>query len=56
MYSSGAQAVLTDGALSSFPGRAMTAGVGLAMSVYCGFSASGEILMHTFVYVFEANG
>ena len=45
VYASGAQDVLTRGAASSPTGRALAAGVGLMLAVYCGFNASGNILV-----------
>ena len=45
VYSSGAQSVLSYGVASSAPGRALASGVGLGLAVYCGFNASGNILM-----------
>jgi len=41
VYASGAQDVLSHGAASSGPGRALAGGVGLMIAVYAGMGASG---------------
>ncbi|XP_052801644.1 aquaporin-3-like isoform X2 [Mya arenaria] len=41
VYASGAQSILSHGEASTVPGRALAAGAGLMIAVYCGINASG---------------
>ncbi|XP_053375470.1 aquaporin-10-like isoform X1 [Mercenaria mercenaria] len=56
VYASGAQDVLTRGAASSPTGRALAAGVGLMLAVYCGFNASGACVNPCIALMFCLTG